>query len=239
MSTTQSNLADGVSSWTNLGIKLPEELAEAVELFEVLRYVEVGRVPVFDTDGLTQANAEDRIRQFAQELALVSEPGSLGPLDRAKNAAVDAAARTVIGLARHFVPDAIEQLEPGFQEHAEAYRTAVANLPDVITADRLLAAGPAAVESYRAAQTRGRVPGRRLVLGSVDRFAVGHPAEVDGGHAPRPPSGVGCRTDQAGRRARAPGRPCAPRDQPCLLHRGQARNRVQDQLARGCSAAAA
>src|SRR6478672_668455 len=80
------------------------------------------------------------------------EPGSLGPLDRAKNAAVDAAARTVIGLARHFVPEAIEQLEPGFQEHAEAYRTAVANLPDVITADRLLAAGPAAVESYRAAQ---------------------------------------------------------------------------------------
>jgi imidazole glycerol phosphate synthase subunit HisF len=145
----QTNIADGVSRWTGFGIKFSKELAKAVELLETLRYAEVGRLPVFDIEAVTPENAEDKIHEFAKQLALSEVPGGgLSVLDKAKKQAVEGAARRVVNLARHEVPSVIEQLTPDFDKHVEAYTAAVVKLPDDITAETLVAAGADAVSAY-------------------------------------------------------------------------------------------
>jgi hypothetical protein len=148
--------ADNVSRWTGFGIKLPEELDKAIEIFEVLRWVEVGRLPVFDLTAVTPQNAEDLIRKYADDLAVSASPDANGMghsvLEKAKKNALELAARNVIRLAGNAVPDAIEQLSPAFDQHADAYIAAVAKLPEKIDADTLLSAGTNVVESYHAAR---------------------------------------------------------------------------------------
>lgn len=141
------NTADNISRWVGLGIELPAELAGLIEIFEVLRWTEVGYQPVFDLRAVTAQNAETKIREFAGELALA------GPvLEKAKREAVDLAARNVINVANGAVADAIKQLTPEFIKHVEAYVDAVEQLPDVINSDALLSAGPDAVKAYEAAR---------------------------------------------------------------------------------------
>jgi hypothetical protein len=148
-----TNIADNVSGWTGLGVKLPDELNKAIELFESVRYAEVGRQPVFDVESLTQENAEDKIREFAEQLALSEVPGGgLSVLDRAKKQVVESAARQVISLARHAIPDVIDQLTPTFDKHVEAYIEAVGKLPETLTANALVAAGADAVTAFADAQ---------------------------------------------------------------------------------------
>ncbi|WP_328358585.1 hypothetical protein OG976_04765 [Mycobacterium sp. NBC_00419] len=148
-----SSIADTVTRWTSLGVTLPNDLAKAIDVYEALRYTEVGYQPVFDITAVTPANAEDKIRQLAEELALAQAPaGGLSVLERAKTYAVDTAARSVISLGRQAVADVIDQLTPEFNRHAEAYAEAVAALPEDISSDTLLSAGPEAVGSYQVAQ---------------------------------------------------------------------------------------
>lgn len=108
---------------------------------------------MFDIGEVTAANAEEKIREFAERLALAEVPGGgLSVLGKAKNQAVDAAARRVNALARVTIPDVVEQLTPEFDSHAEAYTEAVSELPEVLTAETLVAAGPDAVTAYGHAQ---------------------------------------------------------------------------------------
>jgi len=65
-----SDLADSVSRWTSLGVALPKPLAEAIDVFETLRYTEVGYHPAFSVEDVTPANAEAKIRELAEEFAL-------------------------------------------------------------------------------------------------------------------------------------------------------------------------
>lgn len=163
----QTAIADNVTRWTALGIKLPKDLARAIEVFEAVRYTEVGYAPVFNIENLTPANAEEMIRELAEHLALSAgqdNGAGLSALERAKKQAVDAAARKVNNLARAAVSDVIEQLTPEFDKHAAAYVEAVAKLPGVpiqgtsmtssyaITADTLVSAGAEAVTAYGDAQ---------------------------------------------------------------------------------------
>jgi hypothetical protein len=134
-------------------VKLPRELADAIQLFETLRYTEVGRPVAFNIEDVTPKNAEDKIREFAEELAVSEAPGGgLSVLERAKNVAVEAAARRVRGLASAAVPNVIEQATPAFNKHVETYTEAVAKLPETVTAETLLSAGPEAVEAYQIAK---------------------------------------------------------------------------------------
>jgi hypothetical protein len=41
-----TEIAEQVAGWTGLGVKLPEELADAITVFEALKYTEVGHAPV-------------------------------------------------------------------------------------------------------------------------------------------------------------------------------------------------
>lgn len=147
------HIADSVSRWTGLGVKLPKDLAKAVEVFEALTYTEVGYHPVFDPADVTAANAESKIREYAEALALAeATDGGLSALGRAKREAVNAAARQVTSLARQAVPAVIEQLTSEFNKHAEVYIEAVSKLPNDLTAETLVAAGADAVSAYGQAQ---------------------------------------------------------------------------------------
>jgi hypothetical protein len=148
----QRSIATNVARWTGLGLKFPKELAQAVELFETLVYTEVGYPAVFDIDGVTAANAEQKLREFADELVMAAGNGGLSPLENAKKIAVESAARRVNAQARSAVPALIEQLTPEFDQHAAAYVEAVAKLPEDLTAESLVAAGAGAVTAYGDAQ---------------------------------------------------------------------------------------
>jgi hypothetical protein len=152
-----TSIANNVSRWTGLGVKLPSDLTDAITVFESLTYTEVGYQPVFNIAEVTTTNAEEKLREFAEQLVLADVPaGGLSVLDKAKNVAADAAARRVNALARVAVPEIIEQLTPEFDEHAEAYTEAVAKLPEDLTAETLVAAGPDAVAAYGQAQQEAK-----------------------------------------------------------------------------------
>lgn len=166
------DLADGVSRWSSLGVTLPTSLAEAVGVFETLRYVEVGYHPVFRVEDVTPANAEDKIRELAEHLALYAPAGGtagLSPLQRAKQQAVDASARRVLAQARAAVPAVIDALTPVFDAHARTYAEAVAKLPEDLSAETLVAAGAGAVEAYGTAQQAV------AQLARIDAWAAGLP----------------------------------------------------------------
>lgn len=150
----QTAIADEVTYWP---IKLPEELRAAIDVFETIKYTEVGYTPVFDIDSVTTKNAEAKIRAYAQQLTVSGIPGGgLSLLQKAKDEALDQAARVVVNHARIAIPDAIEQLTPGFEEAAEAYIEAVSKLPDPLDSDNLVAAGVEALAAYTDARAHAR-----------------------------------------------------------------------------------
>ncbi|HNM94305.1 MAG TPA: hypothetical protein PKM47_10170 [Mycobacterium sp.] len=118
----QTEIADMVARWPGLGIKLPKELATAVEVFEAVRYIEVGYAPVFKIEDVTAANADAKIRELAEQLLLAPEPGAgLSALERAKKTAVDAAARR---LNNNAGPDAFAAYGEAQQEAIPCRRSA-------------------------------------------------------------------------------------------------------------------
>lgn len=147
--------ADAVSRWTGMGVKLPKELATAIEVFEAIRWIETGHTVRFDLAEITAANAEEKLAEFANRLVPALKTGDhpgRSPLDEAKRRMLDAAALEVLGKATAAVPVVIEQLTPEFDKHAEAYCTAVSALPDVVDSDSLLQAGADAVTAYENAR---------------------------------------------------------------------------------------
>jgi hypothetical protein len=78
------SIATNVTRWIGLGLKFPKELADAVELFETLTYTEVSYPAVFEIDGVTAANAEQQIREFADQLVMAETNGGLSPLEKAR-----------------------------------------------------------------------------------------------------------------------------------------------------------
>lgn len=149
----QRSIAQGVSRWTGLGVTLPDDLAAAITIFETLFYIEVGHQPVFDIEAVTESNAEDKIREFADQLVVAdSSGGGQSILERAKKRAVDSSARVVNIKGREAIPEVISQLATEFDQHAADYIAAVSKLPDDLTAESLVAAGPEAVVTYGQAQ---------------------------------------------------------------------------------------
>src|SRR5690606_30168833 len=128
---TTRTSAEAVTRWPSLGVKLPKNLTDAIEVYETLLWIETGHVPVFDLSKVTPKNAEAKLREFASELAstlpTVPTPGGApqSVLDTAKRVAVDHAARAVSSAAVEAVPEIIEALTPEFEKHAAAYADAV------------------------------------------------------------------------------------------------------------------
>lgn len=146
--TQPHHIAHDVTGWTALGVTLPDELTDAIAVFEALRYTEVGYRPVFDLAAVTADNAEAKIREYADQLVLSDAAGGQSVLDKAKKHAVENAARRVNQLARAAVPGIIEQLSPEFDDRVESYADAVLKLPVDFTAESLIDAGSDLVTAY-------------------------------------------------------------------------------------------
>jgi len=172
--------AQNVSSWTGLGIKLPKPLAAAVARFEAIHWTEVSHGYVPDISDLTTANAEAKIRELSEHILYTENyPGSLSPMGQAKKRLLDFAARDVLSQAGAAVPDAIKQLTPQFENHAEAYTEAVQRLPEELTAESLIAAGADAVIAYAAAQEHAAYLNRVSDWVGSTSVLPGHGYQVD------------------------------------------------------------
>jgi hypothetical protein len=154
---THTDNAESISRWASLGLTLSKDLAEKIAIYEAAKYTEVSYPVRFDLDSLRVDNAEEMIRDYAEQLAFSTGQGEGGSghslLERAKREAVDLAARQAVGAAREFIPEAIEQLTPGFEGAAEQLVESVDRLPRDITSDSLLAGGSAVVDAYGLARS--------------------------------------------------------------------------------------
>jgi hypothetical protein len=180
---TDIHIAEQVAGWTGLGVKLPKELAEFIAIFEAIKWAEVDRPTVFDIRSVTTSNAEDKIRELAEEKALSDVPGGgLSPLQKAKRQVLDQAAQNVLTLAVHAVPEVIEQLRPEFETNVDAFVEAAANLPEELSAEALVAGGPSVLEHYQKTKAAAsRLHGVETWLGSLRQlpaYSVLEPAGV-------------------------------------------------------------
>ena len=112
---------------------------------------------MFDVAAVTPANAESKVKELADQLA-VTLPLPLSPtadvrrhslLAEAKTIALHTAARNVNNQAAAAVPDVIEQLRPGFERAVSAFVESVKNLPDELTSEALVQAGPSVLSEYQ------------------------------------------------------------------------------------------
>ena len=151
-----TDVAKTVLRWTSLGVDLPKSLETALDRFEALQLVEVGYQPVLDVEKVTPKNAEEKVREFAEVLAnhlpLNIEGARVSVLESAKRWAVEEAAQVVKREAARAVPEIIEALAPAFEEHAAAYSEAVLKLPEKVSSDALVTAGPDALAAYGVAR---------------------------------------------------------------------------------------
>lgn len=146
-------VADQISRWPDTyKVTLPDDLHKAIETFELIKWTEVGHRPAFDLKGLTQKNAEQKIREFAAALSVTDNREGGSAIDRAKSIALETAAREVIRLAADAADGVIDQMMPTLQEAAAAYVAAVDLLPNELTTENLVEAGPSAVAAYGQAQ---------------------------------------------------------------------------------------
>ncbi|RIT28650.1 hypothetical protein D2E76_27320 [Mycobacteroides abscessus] len=144
--------ADTIAGWTALGIKLSPELEKTIELHEAIRRTEVGHGFNIDITNLTPADVEATIHDLARHIVTAEAVGQNSPLANAKLRLLQTAAAQVIKLARQFAPEARNQLAVKFDKHAKAYTEAVQKLPEELTSESLIAAGPDAVSAYSVAQ---------------------------------------------------------------------------------------
>lgn len=144
--------ADSIAGWAGLGIKLAPKLAKAIELHEAIRWTEVGHEFNVDISKLATADVETTIRDLAQHIVTAEAVGRNSALADAKLRLLKNAAVQVVQLARQFAPAAREQLSVEFDKHAQAYIEAVHKLPEELTSESLIAAGPDAVSAYSVAQ---------------------------------------------------------------------------------------
>jgi hypothetical protein len=154
LTTRSIDSAHQVSYWTGLGVRLPEELTNAISVFEAIRYADVSYQPAFAIEEATPENVEELIYDFAERIALqASQGGGWSALEGAKRHALEEAARKVNKVALPAVPEIIEQLTPDFDKHTAAYVAAIAQLPEEISPETLLEAGPDAVTAYGVAKS--------------------------------------------------------------------------------------
>lgn len=138
--------AQNVSDWSALGVDLPASLTKPLGLLEEARWVEAP-VPVVDLDKLTAKNLGQAVEQVTDDLLRAEKHA------QAKRVVLDKIARRVLQEAGAAVPGIIEQLNPRFDAAAAAFKAAVDKLPEDLTADALVKAGPEALVALGEART--------------------------------------------------------------------------------------
>ena len=78
----------------------------------------------------------------ARLLPAQADAGQVSALDKAKSAILNQLAVEILREASQALPDVIEQLRPGFERAVTSFVEAVENLPEKLTSEALVAAGP-------------------------------------------------------------------------------------------------
>ena len=147
-----------ITNWPALGVKLPKSLADKCDVFDAVRYVETAHVVQIDTSAITTTNANDAVAELAAKLLPTeSEPGQRSALDRAKAAILDRLGREILALASDAVPGIVEQLQPAFDKAVSVFTESVADLPEPLTSEALVHAGPGALSQYQAAREASQI----------------------------------------------------------------------------------
>jgi hypothetical protein len=148
----RTSTVTAVTNWPKLGVTLPKQLASKLDVFDAVRYVETAHAVQIDTASITTKNAEDAVAELAARLLPAqSEPGKLSSLDQAKSAIMNQLAGEILREASQALPDVIEHLRPGFERAVSAFAESVINLPEKLSSQALVAAGPSVLSEYQAA----------------------------------------------------------------------------------------
>jgi|GEM_PF-2287835 hypothetical protein len=179
-----TRVASAVASWTSLGVKLPKQLAAAIDVYEAVKYVEVGYPVEFDLSAVTPQNAEAMVHDYAARLvpSLSVIDGRTSALHEAKLRALGAAANQVVVLARSAAGEVAKLLIPEFNQAATEFAEAVQALPEDLTPESLVKAGAAVLAEYhRAVEAQKRIAAVDSWVASLDGIpglAAEHPIEL-------------------------------------------------------------
>ncbi|BCN45257.1 hypothetical protein [Prescottella equi] len=153
---------DKIATWQDaLGVKLPKPLTDLLAVRDELAYVETSHEPVIDVSRVKPANVADEVEAVARELAVKAERFE------ARSRLLSALNRKILHAATAAVPDVIEQLTPVFGQAAHTYADAVAKLPEELSSDSLVVAGPDALAAFGAAVEAAKH------LAAVDQWLAG------------------------------------------------------------------
>jgi hypothetical protein len=65
-----------ITNWPSLGVKLPKSLADKLDVFDAMRFVETAHAVTVGTSAVTTKNAEDAVAELAARLLPAqAEPG--------------------------------------------------------------------------------------------------------------------------------------------------------------------
>jgi hypothetical protein len=143
------------------GIPQPAALAAAIRLFEESEWI-VPPVVTFDASTCTLKNLAQRVEEHARQLALADH------FPAAHRAARLALASNVIATAATAVPAVLDTLRPQFDEAAQDYVAAVAELPEKFDGDAIAIASPDVQAAYaRAGDAARTIAGIRGWLGGL------------------------------------------------------------------------
>jgi hypothetical protein len=120
---------------------------------------------------ITAKNAEDAVADLAARLLPTqSEPGKPGKrsaLDQAKDGILNRLGFEILSAAAEALPEVIEQLRPGFERAVSSFVDAVNNLPEKLSSEALVAAGPSVLSEYQNAREAASV------IASMDSWLAG------------------------------------------------------------------
>jgi hypothetical protein len=147
-----------ITNWPALGVKLPKPLADKLDVFDAVRYVETAHAVTVDTSAITAKNAEDAVAELATRLLPAqAEPGKTSMLEQAKAAILHRLGFEILSAAAEALPDVIDQLRPGFERAVSAFVESVKNLPEPLTSEALVSAGPNVLTEYQNAREAASV----------------------------------------------------------------------------------
>lgn len=129
-----------ISEWTRYCDKSPKAFIDAVGLFEHLQGLELHRLPTVDIKGVTADNSLGVVRGIAQQIYLAEASAAHhgGPLDKAKNLVLEAAARNLLDEAKAATPAIAGKVAQLLEKVAREYVEAVTALPDDVVTPREL-----------------------------------------------------------------------------------------------------
>jgi hypothetical protein len=132
------------NDWPEVVGKLPKALTEAIDAFDAVRVVEEPYTG-FDASEVTAKNASETVTKLAADLVVASQ------FDEAQRRVSGALAGRILRTAGAVVPEVIDSLRPAFDKAVAEFADAVSELPDDVSSDALVAAGPAVLADYHRA----------------------------------------------------------------------------------------